>query len=111
METHFSFADGEHVTASVMEDDIEDDDKDDEEVELNFREECAADEALRFCWEGAVEGGGGGGRMTMFPLFEVLEVVTTTFLCKPPTDADGNISVGFLVFLSSIQSDEFIDAE
>ena len=60
MEIHFSLADGEHMTASVMEDDIEDDDKDDDEVELNFREECAADEALRFCWEGAVEGGGGG---------------------------------------------------
>ena len=101
MEIHFSLADGEHMTASVMEDDIEDDDKDDDEVELNFREECAADEALRFCWEGAEEGGGGGGRIIMFPLFEVLEVVTTTFLCKPPIDVDGIISVGFLVFLSS----------
>ena len=47
----------------------------------------------------------------MFPLFEVLEVVTTTFLCKPPIDVDGIISVGFLVFLSSIQSEEFIAAE
>ena len=114
-EIHFSFDDGEHVTASVIEGDIEEDDKDDDEVELNFREVFEAKEALKFCCDGAVDGGGGGGRMIMFPLLAALEFVLIPFFFNPTTDVMDNFSVGFLdlvwlVVLSSIQSEEFEDA-
>ena len=59
---HLSFGDGEHVTASVMDDDIEEDDKDEEEVELNFREPFEATDAFKFWCDGAADGGEWYGR-------------------------------------------------
>ena len=76
METQFPLDDDvEDETANVMDDDMEEDDNDDDEAELILRDvfvDNPVDEAFIFCCNATVEGGGGGGRIHVFPLFPVV---------------------------------------
>ena len=85
---HLSLVGGaEDETANVMDDDMEEEDSEEEEVELIFRDvavEIPAAETFRFCCDGVVEGGGGGGRIVRFPLLIVVEGMLTPFLFIAP---------------------------
>jgi hypothetical protein len=92
-----------------MDDDMEEEDSEEEEVELIFRDVVVDIPAFKFCCDGAVEGGGGGGRIVRFPLLTVVEGMLNPFrFIAPREDADilrvGDITLIRLVVLSSIQS-------
>ena len=104
----------EDETANAMVDDTEEEDNEDEEAELIFREllegNTVADETFRFFWSDAVEGGGGGGRKYVFPLFPGVVVERLMpFLCIAPWEDDDTLEVVelkfvWLVLFISIQS-------
>ena len=66
---------------------MEEEDSEEEEVELILRDVVAdipADETFKFCCDGAVEGGGGWGRIVRFPLLTVVVGMLNPFLFIAP---------------------------